>query len=267
MAEPLRYADRHAPGSGEPDAQGARPCPLHPQTSAAAPPPSRVERRSLPTVAAGLAGLGFTGSFLSALGLVTLLGCVVCAATAAAAAPARPPRDHGPTLPIESFLAERQPEGGGVGAGAELVSDMAVAYPVATRGLRAATLQGPASLPSAYGTWLTQPIALIADDAVSRRWLSQQGDALNALGAAILVVRVKSRELMRALRAHRPDLAMAPAAVPELVAALRGANAAVYPLVILTDGSVRQDVRSIAPVPPAPSPAPSPSPRMEGRRP
>ena len=265
MGEPLRFVYPRATRSGEPDAQGARPCSLGSHAFPAAPRLDRAEHRSLPTVADGLASLGFTGSFVAALGVVLFLACVVCSATAAAPNAPSATRDHGPTLPIESFQAERQPEGGGGGAGAELVSDMAVAYPVATRGLRAATLQGPASLPATYGTWLTQPIALIADDAKSRRWLSQQGDALNALGAAILVVRVKSRELMRALRAHRPDLAMAPAVVPELVAALRGANAAVYPLVILTDGSVRQDVRSIAPVPP--SPAPSPSPRMEGHRP
>ena len=102
-------------------------------------------------------------------------------------------------------------------------------------------------MPAAYAAWLTQPIALIGDDANSRRWLTQQGDALNALGASILVVQVKSLERMRALRAHRPELAMAPARVPELVAVLRGIGAAVYPLVILADGSVQQDVRSRIP--------------------
>ncbi|MBW8848430.1 MAG: hypothetical protein JF607_26115 [Burkholderiales bacterium] len=40
---------------------------------------------------------------------------------------------------------------------------------------------------------------------------------------------------------------MAPAAAPELVEALRAAGAAVYPLVILTDGSLQQDVRSLVP--------------------
>ena len=263
MGESLRYVYPRATRSGEPDAQGARPCSLGSQASPAAPSLNRAEHRSLPTVAQGLASLGLTGSFLAALSVVMFLACLVFSATAGPTTARTPARDDGPTLPIESFLAERQPEGGGLDAGAELVSDMAGAYPVATRGLRAATLHESVSLPATFGTWLTQPIALIADDAVSRRWLSQQGDALNALGAAILVVRVKSLERMRALRAHRPDLAMAPAAVPELVAALRGANAALYPLVILTDGSVRQDVRSIAPIPPSPSP----SPRMEGRRP
>lgn len=38
---------------------------------------------------------------------------------------------------------------------------------------------------------------------------------------------------------------MAPAFVPELVGALREVHAAVYPLVILSDGSVQQDVRDL----------------------
>ncbi|MBW8833155.1 MAG: DUF2859 domain-containing protein, partial [Burkholderiales bacterium] len=168
--------------------------------------------------------------------LVAFLACIVCATTATA-------RDAGPTLPIESVLAERQPEGGHT----DLVSDMAVTYPVATRGLRQAVLRSAASLPQAHAKWLTQPIAVIVDDVASRRWLTQQGDALHALGASILVLRVQSAERMRALRKQRADLPMAPAAAPELVEALRAAGAAVYPLVILTDGSLQQDVRSLVP--------------------
>ena len=243
MGEPLRYADPRATRSGEPDAQGARPCPLGSQALPATPSLNRAERRSLPTVAEGLASLGFTGSFVAALSVVMFLACVVCSATAGPSVAPTSARDDGPTLPIESFLAERQPDG----PQTELVSDMAVAYPVSNPGLRTGTPGGSASMPAAYAAWLTQPIALIGDDANSRRWLTQQGDALNALGASILVVQVKSLERMRALRAHRPELAMAPARVPELVAVLRGIAAAVYPLVILADGSVQQDVRSRIP--------------------
>ena len=169
-------------------------------------------------MAEGLASLGFTGSFVAALSVVMFLACVVCRATAGPSVAPTSARDDGPTLPIESFLAERQPDG----PQTELVSDMAVVYPVSNPGLRAGTPIGSASMPAAYAAWLTHPIALIGDDANSRRWLTQQGDALNALGASILVVQVKSLERMRALRAHRPELAMAPARVPELVAVLRG---------------------------------------------
>jgi integrating conjugative element protein (TIGR03765 family) len=187
-------------------------------------------------------GVGLTGFF--AVLLVALLAGVtgLMPAHAAERTALRPTADAGPTLPIETVLAEIQPEG----TQTELVSDMAAAFPVATRGLRQAVLRRPGSLPRAYVQWLAQPIALVADDEASRRWLMQQGDALHALGASVLVVRVRSEERMRAMRSVRADLPMAPAAAPELVAALRAAGSAVYPLVIITDGTLRQDVRPLA---------------------
>ena len=182
--------------------------------------------------------------------------CVLCQLSVSAALlgftwPAAQAADAGPTLPIQQFLAERLPA-----TEQSLVSDYAVDYPVRTAGLVRAQLRKqvrspahfPARLPDSYTPWLTQPIALISDDAASRVWLTQQGDALLALGASVLVVRVPNVERMRALRAVRPDLPMAPAAVPELADALRQAGAAVYPLVILPDGSLTQDVRDRAPI-------------------
>jgi integrating conjugative element protein (TIGR03765 family) len=165
-----------------------------------------------------------------------------------AAWPAAKAADAGPTLPIQQFLAERLP----ATEQSQLVSDYAVDYPVRTAGLVRARLRKqvrfPARLPDSYTPWLTQPMALIGDDAASRAWLTQQGDALLAMGASVLVVRVPNVGRMRALREVRPDLPMAPAAVPELAGALRQAGAAVYPLVILPDGSLTQDVRDRAPI-------------------
>ena len=170
------------------------------------------------------------------------------------ARPAAHAADAGPTLPIQQFLAERLP----ATQQSQLVSDYAVDYPVRTTGLVRARLRKqarlPAQLPDSYTQWLTQPMALIVDDAASRAWLTLQGDALGALGASVLVVRVPSVERMRALRAVRPDLPMAPATVPELADALRQAGAAVYPLVILPDGSLTQDVRDRAPITPGDTP-------------
>lgn len=187
------------------------------------------------------------------LALAVLLTLVRFAARAA---------DLGPTLPIQQFLAERMP----AAKQSQLVSDYAADYPVRTPGLVRARLrkqarsptqspaQLPTRLPDPFALWLTQPMALIADDAASRVWLTQQGDALAALGASVLVVRVASVERMRALRAVRPDLPMAPATVPELADALRQVGAAVYPLVILADGSLTQDLRDRAPIKPGDAP-------------
>ena len=153
--------------------------------------------------------------------------------------------DAGPTLPIQQFLAERMPEA----QQTLLLSDYAVEYPVHTAGLAIGRLHWSrlsARMPEPYAQWLTQPVALIGDDRASREWLTQQGDALRASGASILVVRVQSAERMRSLRAVRTDLPMAPGAVPQLADALRQAGVAVYPLVILPDGSLTQNMRARA---------------------
>jgi integrating conjugative element protein (TIGR03765 family) len=203
--------------------------------------------RSLPTVAAVLASVGSVGtlvwfsvsSLLGSFALVALLAFVVCAATAAPRAQElASAADNGPTLPIEAFLAERQPQG----PRSELVSDMAVAFPVRNPGLRALALRGRPVIAAGYARWLTQPIALVADDARSRRWLTEQAAALLALNASILVVQVRSPQRMRAIRTHRPELAMAPAVLPSMVGALRHVGAAVYPLVIMPDGALLQDL-------------------------
>lgn len=247
MSDFVRCIQR-TPSSSGPDEQKVRPYLLHARVTS-------IANRTLPTVVGVSAGVGLTGSrarsirstasctiwpWVRSLVAIAVLGPLGTGLAAAA------PRDAGPTLPIEAFLVERPPEG----PRTELVSDMAVAFPVVGRGLRQLPLRAGASLPKAYARWLTQPIALVADDAPSRRWLAQQGDALKALGAAVLVVRVASSERMRELRAHRADLPMAPSEATELVAALQGARAAVYPLVILSDGSLVQDVRALVSAPP-----------------
>lgn len=236
---PIVFCPPHgATSSGEPDAQGARPCPLHPQCAIASPPSPQAARQILPKVWAGRPGVGFIGSLL--------IGTTLAMAKPPGDAPS--PRDHGPTLPIEAILAERRPEG----AQGALASDQAVHYPVFTAGLREGrvpTAHSPmhgrarnAVLTANLATLLTQPLAIVADSALSQRWLMTQGDALKQLGAVVLVTRVTSLERMQVMRSVRADLPMAAAAVPELARALRAAGATEYPLVILPSGQV---VRSL----------------------
>jgi integrating conjugative element protein (TIGR03765 family) len=243
-------------GSGEPDKQEARPCLLHPRLVRAQAPLTRAPGRALPSVARAAADAGFTGSFDGSaafwqasgiVGVVLLLFFAACEARAidVAGVARATPGDDGPTLPIESVLAERIPDG----PRTELVSDMAVAFPVATPGLRQGKLTRQTRLPSVYAGWLTQPLAIVADDPASRRWLKQQADALGTLGASVLVARVASAERMRALRQRHGTLPMSPAFMPEFAQALRSVGAGVYPVVVLTDGTLTQDVRHLAAAP------------------
>jgi integrating conjugative element protein (TIGR03765 family) len=177
----------------------------------------------------------------SGTGTVGFILAVALCAFASAPAPAHA-ADHGATLPIATFLAEQMS-----GEGGAMASDMLVQFPVSTPGFEAGRLSQRARLSQPYPTWLSNPIALVADDADSRAWLTQQSSALQVLGATILVVRVASKANMGALRAQYPDLAMSASVLPDaLVQSLRLVQSAKTPLVIMTDGSLVQDVRPAA---------------------
>lgn len=171
-----------------------------------------------------------------------LSSCVCMLGSAATAAPSGVQLDDGPTIPIQTVFADKQ----AADERKDLVSDLTANYPVRTDGMVAGLLKGSPVMPGVYAQWLTQPLVLIADDVKSRRWLKVQGEALADIKAQVLVFTVESKDRMAVLRAVRADLPMAPALVPELVNTLKAAGAAVYPLVILTDGRVLQDVRHMA---------------------
>lgn len=143
--------------------------------------------------------------------------------------------DDGPTLPISAVLAERLPD-----ISTTLVSDLAADYPIDTPGMHPGRLAQPVHLTDGASQWLAQPIALVGDDERSRTWLLAHSAMLGRLQARVLVVQVDSPEHMRLLRQLQPDLAMAPAAVPELAQQLAHAGAAVYPLLLMPDGKVLQ---------------------------
>lgn len=187
---------------------------------------------------------------LFATALVLSLAGIVCAATATAATAATPELDvwggdHGPTLPIEAVLAELPPSE----QASALISDLAVSYPIATLGIQPGHLRQHMKVADSFAQWLTRPVALVADDDLSRRWLRRNGDALRFLNATVLVVRVRSELDMRKLRALRADLPMAPVNADHLVRSLSasaaGAKVGVYPLVIFPDGRLQQELRAV----------------------
>ena len=166
---------------------------------------------------------------------------VLLAALLGANAPALAAQaDPGPTWPLAAFLAERLPEG----ANTQLTSDAATAYPVVAQKLRPGVLTQAKRLPARQLRWLEQPIALIGDDPQSRAWLTQHGDQLLRLKAQVLVVHVASSQRMRTLRQLRSDVPMAAGEAAALEPALIAAGARVYPLLIQSDGTVRQALDS-----------------------
>jgi integrating conjugative element protein (TIGR03765 family) len=159
-------------------------------------------------------------------------------------------QDHGPTIPLATFLVDsgsaESPSQG------PTFADLTAAFPVATSPpLRRATLRPGARMNKQLSTWLRSPIALVVDDVASRDWLKEQSEALRQMRAAVLVVRVASKEAMSALRAAAPSVKMAAADASNVAHELAQIDSAVYPIVILADGSLHQDLRPFAKPPQA----------------
>lgn len=183
------------------------------------------QRRTLPAVAAVPSMTGIAGFILA--------GASLLASSTTWAA------DDGATLPIAAYLTEQL--GGDRGAS---VSDMLVQFPVRTPGMQTALLPQRARLSHPYPSWLSQPMALVADDMPSRAWLQMQAPALQAMNVTVLVVQVQSKDHLRALRAQWPNLPMSASELPgSLVQSLGLVQSAVTPLVILADGTLVQDLR------------------------
>ncbi len=168
---------------------------------------------------------------------VGLVGPLLCLAGAAIAA------DAGPTLPIAAFTAERSPH---EARDRPMLTDAAITYPVATRGFTAGAPRLGARLSPAYAAWLTGNLAIVADEPSSRRWLAQHDEALAAMQATVLVVRVRDGARMNELRRLHAALPMAPADLSHLAPVLARVGAAVYPLLVMPDGTLMQSPESTA---------------------
>jgi integrating conjugative element protein (TIGR03765 family) len=84
--------------------------------------------------------------------------------------------------------------------------------------------------------WMAHPVFLVGTDPLSRQWLSQHRQSLIELGASGIVVQAESERTFKEMQQLAGGASLAPMAGDWLTAALRGAGAPFYPLVILADG-------------------------------
>lgn len=147
-------------------------------------------------------------------------------------------------LPVVHDTGAGVPVGQHLGAvlapGDDTARGLGVQFPVHTAGLRPGRLAGLRRL--ADSQWLTQPIFLVGADPASKRWLSRHHERLERLGAAGVVVDVPSQAAYNQLLTHAHGLPLAPVAMPWLAQRLATVQAAVYPLLILSSGEIRQDL-------------------------
>jgi integrating conjugative element protein (TIGR03765 family) len=88
--------------------------------------------------------------------------------------------------------------------------------------------------------WMVHPIFLVGADAASLSWLRHNTRALQAMQAVGVVVQAETAEEFRRIQRTAPALAYAPGSGPWLDGTLQRAGAAVYPVLIDTQGMVRQ---------------------------
>ncbi|WP_287919151.1 DUF2859 domain-containing protein [Comamonas sp.] len=95
--------------------------------------------------------------------------------------------------------------------------------------------------------WMTQPLAIVAADELSMRWLAFNHVQLRKLGAVIVVVQAKDAQAFKLLQQFIKPLGVAPELSPWLASRLQSAGAGVYPLLVHTDGRAYQSMFQFSP--------------------
>ena len=112
-------------------------------------------------------------------------------------------------------------------------------FPLATKLLQPGLLQTEGT-PVLSGKWMTQTIAVVGDDDVSRKWLQLHLERLQSLKTTVVVVSAKTEASFKELQKQVDGLPIVPDTGIWLQTRLVAARAPVYPLFIGLDGKARQ---------------------------
>ena len=112
-------------------------------------------------------------------------------------------------------------------------------FPLATKLLQPGLLQTEGT-PVLSGKWMTQTIAVVGDDDVSRKWLQLHLERLQSLKTTVVVVSAKTEASFKELQKQMDGLPIVPDTGIWLQTRLVAARAPVYPLFIGLDGKARQ---------------------------
>ena len=112
-------------------------------------------------------------------------------------------------------------------------------FPLTTKLLQPGLLQTEGT-PVLSGKWMTQTIAVVGDDDVSRKWLQLHLERLQSLKTTVIVVSAQSEASFKELQKQVDGLPIVPDTGIWLQTRLVAARAPVYPLFIGLDGKARQ---------------------------
>jgi integrating conjugative element protein (TIGR03765 family) len=142
--------------------------------------------------------------------------------------------DAGGGVPYEQWLAQSRQEDQQPGTG----ESQWIRFPLRTPGLKPGSLKQTRQW--ARPQWLTQPLAVVGSDALSRRWLSQHAAVLETMNAKVVVVECPDERAFQALQIAAGALPVAPLVTRWLVDQLKAARATVVPLLITSHGAITQ---------------------------
>lgn len=121
-----------------------------------------------------------------------------------------------------------------------------VSFPVACSGMSPGKLESTLhriDIPN----WLTRPIFIVGSDAASAKWLAENHALLLHRGAAGIVVSVNDVAAFKSMR-RKTSLPLVPHPAPHLIRVLQENGIVHYPLLLLENGEIFQDLGSLRPV-------------------
>ena len=115
-----------------------------------------------------------------------------------------------------------------------------VSFPVRVAGMSPGAL-GDGDHAIDIPPWLTRPVFLLGSDPASLRWLTDHHATLLRLDAAGIVIAVEDVPTFKAMR-RATSLPLVPHPAPQLVQRLLAQGIVHYPLLLMENGDLRQDL-------------------------
>lgn len=117
-----------------------------------------------------------------------------------------------------------------------------VIFPVSTPTMSPGILD-PRNILLDVQPWMTQPLFIVGTDPISLAWLESNKYLLLKIRAAGLVISAPDVASFKSLRRAIPPLPLVPSAAPSLTKALAAHGITRYPLLLLENGRVVQDLQ------------------------
>jgi integrating conjugative element protein (TIGR03765 family) len=141
-------------------------------------------------------------------------------------------------IPIGLYLAQT------LSANDEPGTSPMVSFPISSARLSAGKMLAPATWQESQ--WISSAFFVIGDDPQSLAWLKANQQVLRLKGASGLVVNVNGEEAFKRIEREANGIVLMPWTSEWLEESLVQLNGGFYPVLVGTDGQLRQDIKHVA---------------------